>query len=115
MRESLIAQIRNPTQAFVKRTRAINYGNCYYFQTAELQDLDTLDTDAACRHFNKCYKNPAEYTVCLTGQIEVHPPPPQFCAPHYSSACCPSPNPLMMPSYNTLNAPTPTKALFYQS
>ena len=72
MRESLIAQIRNPTQAFVKRTRAINYGNCYYFQTAELKDLDTLDADAACRHFNKCYKNPAEYTVCLTGQLEVN-------------------------------------------
>ncbi|KAL3146657.1 hypothetical protein ABBQ32_000885 [Trebouxia sp. C0010 RCD-2024] len=70
MRESLIAQIRNPTQAFVKRTRAINYGNCYYFQTAELKDLDSLDVDAACRHFNQCYKNPAEYTVCLTGQIE---------------------------------------------
>lgn len=74
MRESLIAQIRNPTQAFVKRTRAINYGNCYYFQTAELKDLDSLDVDAACRHFNQCYKNPAEYTVCLTGQIEVSRP-----------------------------------------
>lgn len=71
MRESLIAQIRNPTQAFVKRTRAINYGNCYYFQSAEMSDLDTLDVDAACDHFNSCYKNPAEYTVCLTGQLEV--------------------------------------------
>ena len=71
MRESLIAQIRNPTQAFVKRTRAINYGNCYYFQSAELSDLDTLDVDAACNHFNSCYRNPAEYTVCLTGQLEV--------------------------------------------
>ena len=71
MRESLIAQIRNPTQAFVKRTRAINYGNCYYFQTAEMEDLDSLDVDAACDHFNTCYKNPAEYTICLTGQIEV--------------------------------------------
>lgn len=71
MRESLIAQIRNPTAAFAKRTRAINYGNCYYFQTAELEDLDTLDVDAACDHFNRCYKDPAEYTICLTGQIEV--------------------------------------------
>lgn len=71
MRESLIALSRNPSQAFVKRIRAINYGNCYYFQTSEPKDLDTLDTHAACRHFNKCYKNPAEYTVCLTGQIEV--------------------------------------------
>ena len=74
MRESLIAQLRSPTQAFAKRTRAINYGNCYYFQTAELKDLDTLDVHAACCHFNKCYKNPAEYTVCLTGQIEVRHP-----------------------------------------
>ena len=71
MRESLIAQIRNPAQAFAKRTRAINYGDCYYFQTAELEDLDNLDADAACQHFNKCYENPAEFTLCLTGQIEV--------------------------------------------
>ena len=71
MRESLIAQIRNPAQAFVKRVRAINYGNCYYFQSAELKDLDNLDVDAACDHFNQCYQNPAEFTVCLTGQIDV--------------------------------------------
>ena len=71
MRESLIAQIRNPTQAFVKRVRALNYGNCYYFETAEMEDLDKLDVGAACDHFNQCYQNPAEYTLCLTGQIEV--------------------------------------------
>lgn len=70
MRESLIAQIRNPAQAFVKRVRAINYGNCYYFQSAELKDLDNLDVDAACNHFNQCYQKPAEFTVCLTGQID---------------------------------------------
>ncbi len=71
MRESLIAQIRNPATSFVKRSRAINYGNCYYFQMPELEDLDTLDVDAACDHFNTCYKDPAEFTICLTGQVEV--------------------------------------------
>lgn len=74
MRESLVAQIRNPTQAFVKRVRALNYGNCYYFEAAEMDDLDKLDVGAACEHFNQCYQNPAEYTVCLTGQIEVWVP-----------------------------------------
>ena len=74
MRESLIAQIRNPTQAFVKRVRALNYGNCYYFETAEMDDLDKLDVGAACEHFTQCYQNPAEYTVCMTGQIEVWSP-----------------------------------------
>ncbi|KAA6421450.1 MAG: chloroplast processing enzyme, partial [Trebouxia sp. A1-2] len=70
MRESLIAQIRNPATSFLKRSRAINYGNCYYFQMPELGDLDTLNVDAACDHFNTCYKDPAEFTICLTGQIE---------------------------------------------
>lgn len=72
MRESLIAQIRNPATSFLKRSRAINYGNCYYFQMPELEDLDTLDVDAACDHFNTCYKDPAEFTICLTGQVEVY-------------------------------------------
>ncbi len=72
MRESLIAQIRNPAAAFSKRSRAINYGNCYYFQMAELEDLDVLDVDAACDHFNRCYKDPAEFTITLTGQVEVY-------------------------------------------
>ncbi|DBA85638.1 TPA: hypothetical protein ACH3X1_005214 [Trebouxia sp. C0004] len=70
MRESLIAQIRNPATSFVKRSRAINYGNCYYFRMPELEDLDNLDVDAACDHFNTCYKDPAEFTICLTGQVE---------------------------------------------
>ena len=38
----------------------------------ELEDLDTLDVDAACHHFNTCYKDPADFTICLTGQVEVY-------------------------------------------
>lgn len=59
-------------QAFVKRVRALNYGNCYYFETAQMEDLNKLDVEAACEHFNQCYRNPAEFTICLTGQIEVN-------------------------------------------
>lgn len=78
MGEDIIAQYFNPKQAFKARVRLLNHMNCHYFETAEIQELIELDVDAACEHFNQCYQNPAEFTICLTGQLEVTSVPQQY-------------------------------------
>ena len=80
MREDIIAQYLNPNQAFKARVRLLNHMNCHYLDTTEIKELIELDVDAACEHFNQCYQNPAEFTICLTGQIEVTSVPQQY--PH---------------------------------
>ncbi|KAK9820030.1 hypothetical protein WJX72_005269 [[Myrmecia] bisecta] len=70
LREVVIAQIRNPLHFFNNRVRFINYDRCYYFEPFTLRDLDTIDPQVACSHFNDAFNNPAEFTLCLTGNVQ---------------------------------------------
>ena len=71
LRETVVAQLRNPAQAFMDRVRLVNYGGCYYFQPCTLRELARLDTDVACTHYNAAFANPAEFTLVLTGNLEA--------------------------------------------
>ena len=53
------------------QVRFINYGRCYYFEPPTLEELDHVDAAAACRHFTEAFQNPAEFRLCLTGNLEV--------------------------------------------
>ena len=75
-REGIAAQLRNPAYAFAQKVRAINYGSCYYFEPMTVEDLDRVDPEVACAHFNQSFCNPAEFHLVLTGNIEVGFGPP---------------------------------------
>ena len=46
----------------------VNYGDCYYFKPMSLDDLQGVDAHLACAFNNINFRNPAEYTVVLTGE-----------------------------------------------
>ncbi len=50
------------------RVRQVNYGNCYYFKPLTLEDLGKVDAHMACAFNNINYRNPAEFTLVLTGE-----------------------------------------------
>mmetsp|Transcript_26988 Transcript_26988/g.69981 ORF Transcript_26988/g.69981 Transcript_26988/m.69981 type:complete len:1010 (+) Transcript_26988:157-3186(+) len=70
-RETIAAQIRDPMHTFSNRVRFINYGRCYYFAPFSMREFRAVDAQVACDHFNEAYANPEEYTVCLTGNIDL--------------------------------------------
>ena len=36
-----------------------------------LEDLDAVEPAAACDFFNESFCNPAAFTICLTGNVDV--------------------------------------------
>lgn len=36
-----------------------------------LKELDKVNSGVACTYFNDCFKNPAEFTLCITGSYEA--------------------------------------------
>lgn len=47
------------------------YEDCYYFRPPTVADLDRLDLPAAFAYFCRSFQNPAEFTVCFTGSLQV--------------------------------------------
>lgn len=39
----------------------------YFFKTITQGDIDRLDVHQAVQHYNTCFRNPAEFTLCFTG------------------------------------------------
>ena len=70
-REGIIAQLRNPNYMYSQRIRAINSGNSQYCKPMTVEALDAVDPEVACAHFNRCFQNPAEFHIGLTGNMEV--------------------------------------------
>lgn len=52
-RETVASQVRSPSFAWSQRVRHVNYGECYYFQPISVDDVDSLDAQLACEHFNQ--------------------------------------------------------------
>lgn len=71
MRESIENEVRNPYKVFLDRVRFINHSRNYFYEPMTLKELDKIDPHAACTYFNSCFRNPAEFTLCLTGSFEV--------------------------------------------
>jgi hypothetical protein len=63
------AQLRDPLQRYRDYVRLLNYGHSHVLQPLTLQDLRRLDPDAACRHFSRAFRNPAEFTLCFVGAL----------------------------------------------
>jgi len=70
-RETIAAQIRDPMYTFSNHVRFYNYGRCYYFAPFTMREFRAVNAQVACTHFNLSFCNPEEYTVCLTGNIEL--------------------------------------------
>ena len=51
--------------------RAINYSDCWYYQPMTVRQLDAVDAEVACRHFNTCFHNPAEFHLVFAGNFEA--------------------------------------------
>jgi len=76
MRESIANEVRSPYKRFMERVRFINYNRNYFYEPMTLKELDNIDPGLACQYFNDCFRNPAQFTLCVVGSIEVLPPPP---------------------------------------
>ncbi|GAX81449.1 hypothetical protein CEUSTIGMA_g8878.t1 [Chlamydomonas eustigma] len=70
LKQSIEAQLRNPAYEYAVRVSRVNYGDCYYFKAFTLDDLKVIDPNLACEMHNKRFKNPAEFTLVLTGKID---------------------------------------------
>ena len=51
--------------------RFINHNCNYFYEPMTLEELDQINPQLACDYFNDCFRNPAQFTVCVTGSIEV--------------------------------------------
>ena len=60
-------------KVYLDRVAFINHSNNYLYEPSTLERLDRIDPELALKYFNDCYKNPAAFTVCFTGNIEVCP------------------------------------------
>lgn len=68
--EAVLAQDRDPYNAFANRVRDINYGNSFFFRPIKLTDLREVDPLKACEYFNNCFKDPSTFTVVIVGNID---------------------------------------------
>lgn len=71
MREAVENEVRNPMKVFLDRVRFINHNKNYFYEPTTLQELEKLDPQLACNYFNDCFQNPAQFTICITGSIDV--------------------------------------------
>lgn len=71
LREATLAQLRNPLRRFADRVRELIFQDCYFYRPFSLRDLAQVDPQMACAHFNRCFCNPAEFTLCFTGSLKV--------------------------------------------
>ncbi len=67
-----LGQMRNPARLFADRVLQLCYNN-YFFRRPSLRDIASVDPFKACAHFTESFRNPAEFTVCVTGSIKVCP------------------------------------------
>ena len=70
-KESIIAQMRDPLEAFARRVRCVNYSDCWYFQPMTVAQLDAVDPEVSCAHYNASFHSPAEFQLVLTGNFQV--------------------------------------------
>ncbi|GFR46297.1 hypothetical protein Agub_g7853, partial [Astrephomene gubernaculifera] len=79
VRQSLEAQLRNPLHAYHSRVRAVNYGGCYYFEQLSLEEFERVDPALALAHHNMSWRNPGEFTLVLTGNVDRASLQPLLC------------------------------------
>ncbi|KAJ9517538.1 hypothetical protein QJQ45_024978 [Haematococcus lacustris] len=70
VKQSVEANLRNPLSQYQTRCKEINYGDCYYFKPVTLEELDRVDMQQAVAHHNRSFKNPAEFTLLFTGNVQ---------------------------------------------
>ena len=63
--------MRDPQEAFGRRVRCVNYSDCWYFRPMTVAQLDAVDPEVACTHYNASFHNPAEFQLVLTGNFQV--------------------------------------------
>ena len=71
VRQNLEAQIRSPQYEYSNRVKLLNYGECYYWRPITLEDVDEIDLPLACAFHNISFRNPAEFTLVITGNVSL--------------------------------------------
>ncbi|KAG2437776.1 hypothetical protein HYH02_011151 [Chlamydomonas schloesseri] len=79
VRQGIEAQLRNPLHAYHQRVRLVNYGGCYYFRQLTLEDFEAVDPALALAHHNMSWRNPAEFRIVLTGNVDRAALEPLLC------------------------------------
>ncbi|MEW5319769.1 MAG: hypothetical protein WDW38_010898 [Sanguina aurantia] len=69
VKQGLDAQMRSPSYDYGNRLRAINFGDCYYFDPITHETFATIDAHVACAHHTFNYRNPAQFKVVFTGNV----------------------------------------------
>ncbi|KAG2499479.1 hypothetical protein HYH03_002426 [Edaphochlamys debaryana] len=79
VQQGLEAQLRNPLHAYHQRVRFVNYGGCYYFKQMTMEEFEHIDPALALAHHNLSWKNPAEFTLVFTGNVDREALEPLLC------------------------------------
>lgn len=88
MQESIENESRNPYKRFIDRVRFINHSQNYFYEPMTLKELKKIDPQLACQYFNDCFRNPAQFVICLTGSFEVSSRQAfDLSSPHCKSRC----------------------------
>lgn len=70
--DSIRSQLRDPMQSFFRAVRRLNYGaDCYYTQPLTERAFAKVDLGIAADTFARAFSNPAEWTVCLVGAMDL--------------------------------------------
>ena len=76
---AVAAQAREPTQRYRDFVRQLHYGSkAAVLQPLTLKMLRRLDAGAACAHFSRAFRNPAEFTLCFAGALGMSRCVPAF-------------------------------------
>ena len=70
-KESIVAVLRDPVEAFARKVRCVNYSDCWYFQPMTVAQLDSVDPEVGAQHYNASYHNPAEFQFVLAGNFQA--------------------------------------------
>lgn len=71
MREDLEREACNPAVQLDNLGRHINFSGSALYRGPTVADLEALTVVDACNFYNACFRNLAEFTVVVGGNIEV--------------------------------------------
>lgn len=71
LRDSIQNEQRNPMTVFYNKVRFINRNKSYLYEPLTVEALERMDPELAFNFYNNCFKNPAQFTICVTGSIEA--------------------------------------------
>mmetsp|Transcript_48705 Transcript_48705/g.115766 ORF Transcript_48705/g.115766 Transcript_48705/m.115766 type:complete len:1036 (+) Transcript_48705:39-3146(+) len=70
LREQVENQWRDPHARFANKISELNSGGSSFFKPLTASDIDAIDTHLACAFFRRCFRDPSDFTLVLSGNLD---------------------------------------------